>query len=58
MTLTQQTKGSTSSKSSAFARLGVERRAQAGFTRSIQDRLFRLLELPPEEMERILFETY
>ena len=36
----------------------AEARRKLGFTRSIQDRLFRLLELPPEEMERILFETY
>ena len=36
----------------------AEARRKLGFTRSIQDRLFRLLALPPEEMERILFETY
>lgn len=36
----------------------ADARRQLGFTRGIQNRVFRLLDLPPEEMAKILFETY
>ena len=65
---TRQTKGSTSSKSSAFARLGgqggrineepPERRAQARIHPQHPRPLVPPAGAPPEEMERILFETY
>lgn len=29
-----------------------------GLTKALTDQMFKMLDLPPEEMERILFETY
>lgn len=36
----------------------AEARNKLGITKGISDRLFKLLDLPPAEMEKILFETY